>query len=133
MYNSETNTAWFKVANDFKVFDFKQKEILGDFKYGQGKYQFVIRACNVFNGSHGAKQFKHSIMFRICQLRFEKGENDSLFADEDCDGNINKEEDTTSTVKPMDVSEVEEPPQKTKSHKKENILMTQKTLPAPLS
>jgi len=73
------DTAWLKTSEDFDALDWDGKKLATPFKYGTGQYQLIIRATQLYKGIHGATPFKHSVLFRVCQLRYMETAPISMF------------------------------------------------------
>lgn len=82
LYSPDKETAWIKLALDFEAFNWQGKKIPAPFQFGTGSYQLILRATNIYCGEHGTKDYKYSVLFKICQIRYQEEKLESMF---DCD------------------------------------------------
>lgn len=70
-YSEETGTIWLKMAMDCDIFNWKGASVSKPCKTVPAKYQFVIRATQIYCGPHGSKDYKYSVLFKVAQIRFQ--------------------------------------------------------------
>lgn len=70
LYSPEKETAWIKLALDVEAFTWDGERIPKPFHFGNGSYQLIIRATNLYCGEHGTLDYKYSVMFKVFQIRY---------------------------------------------------------------
>lgn len=107
IYLTEKETAWIKLSLDFEAFAWDGKKIPSPFQFGTGSYQLVIRATNLYCGEHGSSDYKCSVMFKVCQIRYQEEKATCMFECSDSANDDNNKEDKTDEVDDDDADKME--------------------------